>query len=207
MQRDSDITSDMLDRPDWNSLKQNYSKHDIGEAYFTGRMNQLGYDVENWGIDMRDDGGEDGVIFDNKMDLRMWDDDTLVGICDIKTKSSMSWMGKFNLRHLAHYAHWADEYDVPVFVYFTIVDVDEETVGDTNIVLPIEPWDGYEEYVRHYTREGDDEYYYIETTGIEDECPYVQRSFGAQDDNIVVVTDDEYYKGFEWVEARLREQQ
>jgi predicted ATP-dependent serine protease len=54
---------------DWNSLLTNYSKHDIGEAHLTGRIKQRGFQVENWGIDQRHD--DSGLIFDNKMDLRL----------------------------------------------------------------------------------------------------------------------------------------
>jgi hypothetical protein len=55
---------------DWNSLQSAYQKHDIGEAYFVGRVEQMGLSVEHWGIDMRHD--DDGLIFDDKMDLRLW---------------------------------------------------------------------------------------------------------------------------------------
>jgi len=65
------VDPDELQREEWNSLLNNYDKHDVGEAYFTGRMHQIGLQVEHWGIDMRHD--QDTLIFDDKMDLRLWE--------------------------------------------------------------------------------------------------------------------------------------
>ncbi len=69
----STLDPDDLLRPDWNSLKKNYDKHDISEAYLKGVLHENGYVVENYGIDMRDH--DDHLIFDDKMDLRVWDGD------------------------------------------------------------------------------------------------------------------------------------
>lgn len=55
---------------EWNSLLSNYDLHDVGEAYFTKVMEEAGLIVEEWGIDKRHN--DDGLIFDNKMDLRLW---------------------------------------------------------------------------------------------------------------------------------------
>lgn len=224
MEVDTSRSSENLLRPDWNSLEANYELHDIGEDYFTGLMRKLGLVVENWGLDAREE--DENLIYDNKMDLRLWDplldgetpgvwpteevvhhyeeedamgvtiDWKLRGVCDIKTKSSESWMGIFNLRHLAHYAHWSAEYDVPVFLYFSLVDTEKQSVGETTDVVPIEPWDGYEHYVDHYNRNSS---YQIDTTDIVDDCPYVERTFGADDGNPVVVIDDDHCEGFEWI--------
>jgi len=65
------IDAETLEREEWNSLLNNYDKHDVGEAYFTGRAHEMGLQVEHWGIDMRHD--DDGLVFDNKMDLRLWE--------------------------------------------------------------------------------------------------------------------------------------
>lgn len=243
----TDLDPDDLNRPDWNSLKKNYNKHDIGEAYFVGRMHQIGLQAEHWGIDMRDD--DDGLIFDNKMDLRLWEplegqdyppepqgfsphetvhtrltldgsnkelrqarkagiavedieDDRLgreewelKGLVDIKTKANPDWLGVLNLRHLVHYAHWADQYDVPVFLYFTMVDMDAERVGEENILVPVEPWDYFEEYLDHFDRDTDGHTNWSEIT---EDCDYVSRSFRAPDGNPVVQIDEDAYRGFDW---------
>lgn len=238
MEHKRHLDPDDLDRPDWNDLKSNYSKHDVGEAYLIGRMHQIGLQVEHWGIDEREN--DDHLIFDNKMDLRLWEpmgdhseplywpshesqfdvtvapevetatDGGIVhtheegdrewqlrGVCDVKTKANRDWLGIFNLRHLAHYAHWAEEYDVPVFLYFTMVDMDAEKVGEENIIIPIEPFDHYYDYVRHFDHDNDD---YIDVVGrISEDCPIAKRAFGAPDGNPVVVIDEDHFHDFDYV--------
>ena len=195
-----------LMRDEDNDLQSNYILHDYAEAYFTGRIDQLGYHIEQWGIDQRQN--DQTLTYDDKMDLRIWGEDgniDLRGVCDIKSKSSERWLGLFNERHLVKYTNWADMYDVPVFVFFTLVDMDEDEVGRTNVVVPIEPWDGYEKYVKHYQKSGPNANFYLDTTSqIAEECPYVDRTFGANDNNRVVVIDESYYQGWDWVEAQLR---
>lgn len=223
-----------LDRPDWNDLESNYQKHDIGQAYFVGRMEDHDLDVEHWGIDQREN--DDELIYDDTMDLRLWEpqhqfetaeswpttdsDDPLMadggavhthreahihewelrGICDVKTKSSKDWMGIFNLRHLAKYTYWADVYDVPTFLFFTTVDMENETIGEQSFVTPIETWDYYDEYLKHYDRETD---YFIDTTEIVDDCHYVERTFGANDNNAVVVIDEDHRYDLDWIDENV----
>lgn len=234
MERRDTLDPEDLQRPDWNSLVKNYDLHDIGEAYLTGRLHQIGLLIEHWGIDRRYD--DESLIYDNKMDLRLWEaqgdygepnwwpseepevsvdaeeavadggvvshhteanrEYELKGVCDVKTKSSESWLGIFNLRHLAHYSHWADVYDAPVFIFFTLVEPEEERVGEESFIVPVEEWDGYDKYVRHFDHDND---FYINTKDIADECPYVDRSFGADDGNPVVVIEDEQRYSFDWL--------
>jgi hypothetical protein len=239
----TDLDPDALDRPDWNSLKANYDIHDIGEAYFVGRMHQIGLQVEHWGIDMRDD--DDGLIFDNKMDLRLWEpldgqdyppdaagvdppipkltqpcdpelykqackeletppameefeteSWSLQGLVDVKTKTNPDWLGILNLRHLVHYAEWAERFDVPVFLYFTMVDMDAERVGEQNILVPVESWDYFDQYVEHFDR---DTGFTTDWSEISNDCPYVERSFRAPDGNPVVQIDSDYYRDFDYL--------
>jgi len=218
-----------LHRPDGNSLQENYTLHDAGEAYFTSILQENGLHVDHWGIDKRNE--TNTLIYDDKMDLRVWEpnhshthppnppadytgefittelyDDKvpvetlqwqLRALVDVKTKSASSWSGwkgVFNLRHLVHYAAWADHYNAPAFVYFTAVDTDNDTVGERDFVCPIYPWDGYGDYVEHYNRDNN---YSIDTTTISDDCPYVERTFGADDGNAVVALDDGYWYSIE----------
>ena len=255
--RETGIDPEELDRPEWNSLVKNYDKHDIGEAYFVGRMHQIGLQVEHWGIDKRHN--DDGLIFDNKMDLRLWepmgdrqrpekwpsdvegkpydeynfheyremcvdgdpklgwaamnagvepedervtaDEWKLRGIVDVKTKSSTDWMGKFNLRHLSHYAEHAAFYEergVPTFLYFTMVDVDEETVGEENLLVPIPTDWEWERMVDHYDPNQDFSLTYGEAKDTARTCPIVKRTFRAPDGNLVVDTDEEYHDNFDY---------
>lgn len=221
MERDRRLDAEDLQREEWNNLKNNYDKHDIGEAYFTGRMDQIGLEIENWGIDMRDD-DQGGLIFDDKMDLRLWEpqgnfgqpnfwpsgdlvhhhEETprqyeLRGICDIKTKANPDWLGTFNLRHLAHYAYWADNYEVPVFLYFTLVDMDAEKVGEKNIVVEVPAFDNYYDYVMHFDH--DEDYSFNVMADIADDCPIVDRAFRAPDGNPVVSLDESAYNDFDYL--------
>jgi hypothetical protein len=260
--RETGIDPDELDRPDWNSLVKNYDKHDIGEAYFTGRMHQIGLQVEHWGIDKRHH--DDGLIFDNKMDLRLWeplgdrkqpemwpsdvdgkpydefnyheyreicvdgsaelgwaamnvgvtpneervttDEWKLRGVVDVKTKSNPDWMGKFNLRHLTHYAEHADFYakrGVPTFLYFTMVDVENEQVGEENVLIPISGDWNYEPLVEHYDPEHSRTMTYGELKDAARECPMVKRTFRAPDGNLVVTIDEAYYENFDYLVSEV----
>lgn len=242
------LDPDDLNRPDWNSLLKNYSKHDIGEAYFQGRVEQIGLHVEHWGIDKRHH--DDSLIFDNKMDLRLWEpldgqerrpdswpdndditdliwfaeeeretdidipqvevqDDTINiddayelerwemrGVADVKTKASKSWLGKFNLRHLAHYAEWAAEYDVPVFIYMTMVNPENKSVGDEGFLTPIpSDWE-WPALIDHY--DGDVRHSYGEMKDIARTCPIVHNTFRAPDGNLVVEIADEHKYNWDW---------
>lgn len=124
-------TPDDLDRPDGNGLKANYEKHDVGDAELVERLESEGFRVEAWGIDMRDDDGADGIIYDDKMDFKVFDaDDNLVGLVDVKVKSNPRYMGRFNERHYVHYYEHAERFDVPTFVAMFQVDYQSETVYD-----------------------------------------------------------------------------
>jgi hypothetical protein len=205
MERRDGLDPSDLDRPDWNSLLNNYQLHDIGEAYFQGHVEELGLNVEHWGIDQRHDDG-DGLIFDNKLDLRIWDADdsgyqsqwTLEGLADVKTKSNPDWFGVFNLRHLAHYAEWADHHGVPVFVYMTMVDPDEQAVGDDEFIVPVPSnWD-WRGAADHYDPDSYTSYSYGEMKDIARTCPIVGRTFRAPDGNLVVKVDEDERRGWDW---------
>jgi len=209
---------------EWNSLLNNYDKHDWGEAHLKGRIKQRGLQIEDWGIDQRHDDG--GLIFDNKMDLRLWEaqngqsflpdtinagygnttlqqtypsfslgDDfsqfewELKGIGDVKTKSSSSWLGKFNLRHLAHYAQHAAAYDVPVFVYFTLIDEDNESVGEEEYIGEVPTDWNYEAVAAHFDG---DEMLYEETKEAVLESDAIYSAFKAFDGNTVIEMDPDH---------------
>lgn len=130
MRRDKTTEPEDLDRPEGNSLLENYDLHDQGEREFVERIESLGYRVEPWGIDMRHD-DEGGLVYDDKLDFKVFaqegsadgsGEDKLVALVDVKTKSSPQWMGQYNLRHFEKYKARAEEFDVPTFVVMFQVD-------------------------------------------------------------------------------------
>jgi len=120
----------------------------------------------------------------------------LRAIADVKTKSSKSWLGKFNLRHLAHYAEWADHFDVPVFVYMTMVDTESKSVGEEGFLTPIpSDWD-WPHLLDHY--DGDMRHSYGEMKDFARTCPIVKSTFRAPDGNIVIEIEDEHRYNGDW---------
>jgi hypothetical protein len=235
----TDIDPETLQRPEGNDIVSNYQVHDVGEAYFTGRLNERGFLVEEWGLDDRHN--DEGLVFDNKMDLRLWEpldgqvtppqdapdklgsrEDTttvysgdggeweLCGVADVKTKTNEDWFGVFNLRHLTHYSQWADWYgadsgsasppaesdnstdeNVPVFIYFTMVDNENKRVHAPNGLVEIPSnWD-FAALADHYDRDSDFSLSYQELTDHATNCPIVGRAFTAPDRNVVVSVADE----------------
>lgn len=139
MRRDESTTPDELQRPKGNSLLENYDLHDEGEREFVRRIESIGLVVEPWGIDMRHDGGAEGIIYDSAMDF--WvktQEGELAALVDVKTKSNPRYMGRFNLRHLYDYQEHAEREDVPVFVVMFQVDKQSGDIQDEFVyqVLP-----------------------------------------------------------------------
>lgn len=130
MERDTDTTPSDLDRPEGNSLQENYKKHDVGHRETVERLAELDCEVVEWGIDMRDDDGDDGIIYDDKMDFKVRHDGETVALLDVKTKGSPRYMGRFNERHYVKYFGHAEEYDVPVFVVMYQVHYKRDQVYD-----------------------------------------------------------------------------
>jgi hypothetical protein len=58
--------------------------------------------------------------------------------------------------------------------------------------------------VKHYQKSGPNANWYLDDTRtIAEECPYVERTFGADDSNRVVVIEEDHYKDWHWVSANL----
>lgn len=135
-------------RPKNNSLEDNYVKHDIGHAEVVDRLNDADFLVEEWGIDMREDDGDDGLIYDDRTDLRVYDETgDVIGLVDVKTKSNPQYMGRFNARHYDEYTEQAREHDVPAFVVMFQVDRETTEVHD-EFVFPIKPDDDEQRVLR-----------------------------------------------------------
>ena len=110
MERDTSMTAADVYRPGGKSLQESYEHHDTGEDHLITWLQKRGFTVAEWGIDERDDDGEDGLLYDDKMDVKVYDpSDNLVGLVDVKTKTSAKWMGQFNARHYDNYLEHAQE--------------------------------------------------------------------------------------------------
>jgi hypothetical protein len=118
-----------LDRPPGNDLQTNYEKHDVGEAWLRDRLEPR-FDVEERGIDKRDDDGGGGIIYDDKMDFAVADDGEEIAFVDVKTKSGPRYFGRFNARHYDHYCEHAVDRDEPCFVVMAQVDRSSGDVED-----------------------------------------------------------------------------
>ncbi len=116
-----------LDRKDGNSLRKNYTKHDIAESYCKHIFRGANFKVELWGIDKREENSGE-LTFDDKADLKIYDNNDLVLIIEVKSKSSKDWFGIFNQRHFKDYLKIKKEYNTEVYVYMTLVDEDKKAI-------------------------------------------------------------------------------
>lgn len=203
MRRDTTTTADDLDRPDGNSLEANYSLHDVAQEHVVTHVEDMGLEVEEWGIDERGDDGDEGLIFDDKCDLKILEsEDCLVALTEIKTKSSENWFGIINLRHYKHYLALRNEFDKPVYIYMALLDDDTDDDNylfdsdSASIVrdawIPLHQWHDYTEAID----DGADPTSYVREN-IE-YAPQVERTFSAPDGNQVVKLDPDTYVG--WTE-------
>jgi hypothetical protein len=210
--RQEDRDPSNLNRPEWNDLEKNYDLHDIGEKHVRFEMRGLGFEPEAWGIDMRHH--DDGLVFDDRMDLKITDAgvDSLVGINEIKTKRRENWYGVINLRHWKHYLEVAQKFDVPVFIYMSKVDdgtsddaekgsVDAEQariVKDT--FLPVKPGDEFADARAGAYDLFDSGEEFLDA--VAQKHPQVTHTWRAPDGNQVVMLDLE--TGFGWDEMNYR---
>lgn len=131
-----------------------YEMHDTADEY----VRALIYDtfeisdviIEQWGIDNR----HDGVQYDDKMDLRVWQvpsnhtkslllerEDVdyrrhckLVAQLDVKSKSQKEWMRTLNQRHLDDYTRHAERTDDSVQTLVVSCRVSHSHVMDTEMI-------------------------------------------------------------------------
>lgn len=112
-----------------NSLPENYQPHDIAEDVLRDRLESVGYDVVDHGVDDRH--GE--ARFGHGPDQAVKDGDTLLGYVEVKSKrlgkenadyDGSEWFGVLNRRHYQEYLDVASTVEVPVYLYFAIVDMD-----------------------------------------------------------------------------------
>lgn len=133
------------------SLAEAYAVHDVGYEILVRRLSRHGFVVQDHGDDARH---ADEILYGDGPDLAvyrvaehvtpndsglgsMWintntgrfvsrrDAHELVGYIEIKTKENERWFGRCNRRHFDEYVNFSREVDVPVFIWFALVDSDE----------------------------------------------------------------------------------
>ena len=199
-QYDPEVSVDTdAQRVDGHTFESAYDAHDIAERHVTTHLEHMGFVVEPWGIDMRED---DSVLGDDKMDLKVreqpsnppMDSGSLAGLMEVKTKRSEDWFGVVNRHHFRKYLARVHEHDVPGFIYMSLLDDDEESiVRDT--FIEVEPWE-YGDVLAG-------EYPFYEPSGATqflrdniDRHSLVERTFRAPDGQQVVMLDVE--TGIDW---------
>lgn len=215
MRVDESRSADSLSRPEGNSLKENYSLHDVGSEHLVSLIDEWNEDQTHWeydildvGIDMRDE--DEVLIYDDKMDYTVVDVDPSphedthryveLADIDVKTKTSQKWMNVFNLRHYAHYVAQNNHTKYKdAYVFMCLLDDGE--VDEIN-VLPVEENDMAIEYEAYFDPEKEST---IESYGeCVDDFEYVDSAFIAPDRNPVIRFDESYLMSVdEWVEEVL----
>jgi len=122
---------DTLDRPEWNSLQENYEKHDDAEATFLEQLPEW-VEVEAFGIDRRHE--DEQLIYDEKPDFRLHVDGEPQALVDVKSKSRHTYMQECNERHYRKYVAKADELDLPALVWFYNIAEDTGVLCDATDV-------------------------------------------------------------------------
>lgn len=110
---------EVRDRP----LEAAYRDHDVGEEVITARLQSHTFEVVEHGDDARH---ADEVFFGDGPDLAVYKDGELVAYIEIKCKTDPAWFGRCNLRHYREYVNFANETDVPVFIWFALVDRNDD---------------------------------------------------------------------------------
>ena len=195
------------DRVEGHTFKKGYEKHDIGEAHVTRHLEHMGFEVEPWGIDMRND---QSVLGDDKMDLKVFRDTTvtengimldtvseLAALLEVKVKTNDGWFGIVNRHHFRKYLRRTHEHDVPAFVYMAFLDEDDEAIT-RDTFIPVQQWDELTAVLRgeydYYTPDSAEQFLVDQI----ERHPQIERTFRAPDGNQVVKLDVE--TGIGWTE-------
>lgn len=103
------------------SLESAYQTHDIGQDLLEARLEAHGFTIEQHGTDNRE---ADEVVYGFGPDIAVHssNDEGPVAYIELKTKTDEEWFGRCNLRHYREYVNFSNEVDVPVFVWFALVD-------------------------------------------------------------------------------------
>jgi hypothetical protein len=110
-----------------NTFEENYNKHDVGTAMVRDRLSEHGLLVFEHGDDRRDEDVYSGTGVDQGVQY----DGQTCGYVEVKTKTSAEWLGRCNHHDWQEYVGFAQYVDVPVYVYFALVeDVESAHVSE-----------------------------------------------------------------------------
>jgi hypothetical protein len=104
------------------TLAENYEAHDVAQEYFEKRCKELGITVVQHGDDARH---ADDVFFGDGPDTELRVDDERRAYTEVKSKrlsTGAEWFGRLNRRHYEEYQEFAREVDVPVVIFFALVE-------------------------------------------------------------------------------------
>lgn len=128
LEKADDLTVEQLHEVRDRPLDEAYETHDIGHTYLTAKLKRHGFVVEDHGDDARH---ADEVFYGEGPDIAIYDsedDSDPVAYIEIKVKTDPAWFGRCNLRHFGEYCSFSGEVDVPVFIWFALVDEDDEQI-------------------------------------------------------------------------------
>ena len=106
------------DRP----LKEAYQPHDVAEEILTQRLERHGFDVIQHGDEARH---ADEILYGEGPDKEITYNGETVAYIEVKSKEKAEWFGRCNLRHFKEYVNFSNEVDVPVFIWFGLVDAED----------------------------------------------------------------------------------
>ena len=124
---ESSLTTAQVQSVRDRSLEEAYEPHDVGYDILETRLSQHGFTVVEHGDDKRH---VDRIVFGEGPDMALYDTDNTdeadpIAYIEIKTKEAEQWFGRCNRRHFNEYVNFANEIDVPVFIWFALVDADK----------------------------------------------------------------------------------
>jgi len=117
------------------SFQQQYEAHDVLQDHLKKQLTTRGFDYKQYGVDDRT---ADEIYFSGRPDFAVSFGNRLVAYVEVKSKRLSSgdgeWFGRLNRRHWENYLHGSDEFagaeslDVPVILYFGVIDEEKELV-------------------------------------------------------------------------------
>lgn len=137
-------------------FKSNYIPHDILQEYLIDRLAMVGLECEQYGTD-GDRGYKENPSSGYGPDLKVFADGDLCGYVEVKSKrlerNGDEWIGRLDKSHFEEYLYGNDhdfdgakEEDVPVIIYFGLID-DETIIRDG--FIPVKDEDQVQEGFRN----------------------------------------------------------
>jgi len=119
---ESDKTVEEVQAVRDRSLAEAYQPHDVAEEILTQRLERHGFDVIQHGDEARH---ADQILFGEGPDKEITYNGETVAFIEVKSKEQAEWFGRCNLRHFKEYVNFSNEVDVPVMIWFGLVDAED----------------------------------------------------------------------------------